>query len=217
MNEVYYISGPRSDFESATVRTSGCFRIPSFACPSCGVPDASIDVWYASLQPTTPEALDLVAQSMPRTVPTPAEYTKIRDKVRNAFRTNVLLPPGSIVGVRPIEVPGKTYIGGLKAKQLREGIDFINAGTNLIVSSRVYELITRCGVRLPLNSVTFRTEDAEYSGYHVLELDPHSTWTEVEHAKYELTICPVCGQAVSESVRGTFGKKQLQGAIFRRG
>jgi hypothetical protein len=122
MNAVYEIGLPNNDFDGGMVDPIGHLVIPSFDCPSCGCIGGRPPVWYASLQPATPEATALCQQGLPEKVATPMEYEIAREKVRQAFQTRVRLLPGSIVGMRPIEVRSQSTIGGLSTKKLKQNL-----------------------------------------------------------------------------------------------
>lgn len=117
---------------------SGRTRIPSFDCPTCGGIDADTYVWYASLEPNTQAAQELMAQPMPRKVAKVEDYMTIRDRARRSFRTDARLTAGSVLGVCPIRVSSTSEtkqisddnMGGLTAQKLADGIDFIEACTN---------------------------------------------------------------------------------------
>ena len=175
-------------------------------------------MWYASLQPATPEATALCQQGLPEKVASPMEYEIAREKVRQAFQTHVRLLPGSIVGMRPIEVRSRSTIGGLSTKKLKQNLDCIWGSLfNLVLGERALEFLQSLNLNLPMGTVSFQTAEKQFGGYRVLELESQPVWTEAERRKYQVTFCSVCGSSLKGVSRGTFAPKEFDGAIFRDG
>jgi hypothetical protein len=217
MKAVYRIGGPKNDSEGASTEPLGYFRVPSLHCNTCGAVSASTDVWYASMRPNSPEAADYSSRQFPENVESYHDYASIKDNVSQLFNTRARLLPGSIIGAKPVDIESRNYTGGLTAKNLKQGVDFISAGFGWVVHERIVELLQRCSVSTPLSPVLFRTAKAEFSGYRVVELEPQAVWTEAEHARYDLTICETCGAIKKRSNRSTFLPKEFRGSVFRDG
>ena len=217
MNAVYDLSGPKNDFEAALIDPGGLLTLPSFDCPACGSYGARPSVWYASLLPESSEAHALCEKPFPEKVPNLKAFLAIRDKVRSAFRTDVNLWPGYLVGARPITVKSRGTISELTTKKLKQGIDIIWATFSCVLSTRAMEVLQELGLFLPSGSVTFRSGDRLYPDYRVLELQPQPVWTESERSNYGVRVCNVCGESLKTVLGGSFRMKQFRAEVFRDG
>jgi hypothetical protein len=215
-NTVYAIGGSRNDFESASISPSGYSSIPWFKCSECGCDGSTTHVWYASPEPSNPQAIAFASRGFPEHVDTYEEYAAICDNVRSLFRTDARLLPGSMVGARPVHVRSHRGIGSLTTGKLKKGIDFIDALTSWVVSDRVFQTLRECGLLVPHGPVRFQTAKEEIAGYEVLELEPQPVYAEGEHRKYEISVCNRCGSSLS-SGRGTFAMKKFKESLFREG
>ncbi len=216
MNNIYELQLPRDDVDGANVEPRGILELPHLDCPACGVPASGRDLWYASLHLDRIESSELSSMGMPRLVSSAEEFAKWSDKVKLLLKSNRSFPPGSVIGSVPLRVYDDHLIGGITKKKLEDGIDFISSGSNWIVSDRICTALGDHGLLPTANAVVFHTDERDFSGYHVLELEPVMVWTSEDHVRYQVKTCSVCG-AVLKARRGTFIKKHFKGSLFQHG
>ncbi|HTI70778.1 MAG TPA: hypothetical protein VMF06_12485 [Candidatus Limnocylindria bacterium] len=121
MNEIFRFSGGKSDFDNALVWPNGVIRLPTFNCATCGCDNSTIDPWYASVEITASQAASI--GGLPERVAGIREFVAIQERVRAVLGIDKKLPPGSILGSKPIEVENDDLIGSLSPENYKRGLN----------------------------------------------------------------------------------------------